>query len=143
MAHKFRTKIAHKKGSAIEVFGHTIALTPDEGQGDPGICSFEVPEARDDVFARLLEIPEGFELLGEVSPDESDLSPAPSGNFEPAPAPSLVIEGDNGAKIDLYQADRATLVAIGKDLGLTFANKLGVDKVREQVIEAFKATVKA
>ena len=143
MAHKFRTKIAHKKGSEIHVFGHTIALTPDEGQGDPGICSFEVPEARDDVFARLLEIPEGFELLGEVWPDDSEQPQLPADKLEPAPAPMLVIEGDNGAKIDLYQADKATLVAIGKDLGLTFANKLGVDKVREQVIEAFKATVKA
>ncbi|MDH4483048.1 MAG: hypothetical protein QE279_10140 [Rhodoferax sp.] len=142
---KFRTKIAHKKGSEIEIFGHTIKMTPDEGQGDPGLCTFEVPDDRDDVFARLVEIPEGFELLDEVGDTNTAKKPLKQESEAPAKtdAPSLIIEGDGGATVDLYKADKATLLAIGKDLGLTIAPATGVEKVRDKVIAAFKDTVKA
>lgn len=136
---KFRTKIAHKKGSEIEVNGHVIPLNPDS---DPGICEFEVPDARDDVFARLLEIPEGFELLEDTQqPDASAGTGESTGEQDGGDAPlSLVLEGPNGEKVDLYTADKATLLQIGKDLGLSIPGATGLEKVRAQVIAAFKAT---
>jgi hypothetical protein len=54
----------------------------------------------------------------------------------------LVIEGEGGATVDLYQADKATLLSIGKDLGLTIPPATGLEKVREKVIAAFKETLK-
>jgi hypothetical protein len=131
---KFRTKIAHNRGSEIQIYGHTIKMTPDEGQGDPGICTVEVPDERDDVFARLIEIPEGFELVRDAD------QPKPKKANKPETS-SLVIEGDGGAKVDLYQADKATLLAIGKDLGLTLGPATSLEKIREKVIAAFKNTV--
>lgn len=139
---KFRTKIAHKKGSEIEIHGHVIKLTPDEGQGDPGLCTFEVPADRDDVFARLVEIPEGFELLGDDETKPASTAKATKTTETKPDAPSLVIEGEGGATVDLYQADKATLLSIGKDLGLTIPPATGLEKVREKVIAAFKETLK-
>jgi hypothetical protein len=70
---KFRTKIAHKKGSEIEIHGHIIKMTPDEGQGDPGICTFEVPADRDDVFAAWLRFPKALSCWAMTKPSQ----PAP------------------------------------------------------------------
>ncbi len=64
---RFRTVITHKPGSFIDVAGERIELEPDPD----GFCEFEA--SRPAVVARLLQIPEGFELLTADKPADADV----------------------------------------------------------------------
>jgi hypothetical protein len=105
--------IRHKPGSTIEVNGFTIALGPDS----EGFCEFDVPEARDDVFARLKEIPEGFLEVTEGA----------------QAAQSLVTVDDE--QVDLSTLDRENLMALAKHIGLNPHHKAGEAKLRELIVE--------
>lgn len=118
----FRTKIAHKKGTEIEIFGFVAVLDPDK----TGLCTFDVPDDREDVIERLLEIPEGFEAVkaGKQAKAEE----------------SVKLVSPDGTEVDIATADKATLLEIGASKGLEIAPQTGIDKIRKLVADAFKAT---
>lgn len=105
---KFRTTIKHKAGSSIEINGCVIALNPD----DDGFCEFDVPEGRDDVFARLVEIPEGFEQID---------------------ASAVVTNGDD--TVDLSALDKAGLSAFAESIGMDkFHPNTGEARMRTEIL---------
>lgn len=119
---KFRTTIKHRADSSIELFGFEIALCPDES----GFCTFDVPDERTDVIARLLDIPEGFAAIQQ-------------GQSVDAAAQAIVIKDPDGNEIDLSFMDMDGLRSVAKEIGLTLHHKTKADTARTQILEFLKA----
>jgi len=112
---KFRTAIKHKAGTEVVINGHVIKLDPDA----EGYCEFEVPDERDDVFTRLKEIPEGFELIAD-------------NGGEAKASQTVTVDGES---VDLSTLDHSNLVALAKHIGLTPHHKTGTEKLIAAIVE--------
>ncbi len=119
----FRTILIHKPGTEIDVFGEQFTFDA-EGVGT-------LTTDREDVIARLRNIPEGF---AEVDgPEDTD------GEGDTPDASAFVLKGEDGATLDLATLDDAALAEFVKANGLKVHHntvKAGGDKLRAAIVKA-------
>jgi hypothetical protein len=120
----FRTLLPHKAGTTIEVFGEHFTFD-EAGFGT-------LTTDREDVIARLRNIPEGFsEADGPVEDDEDEGSTPDVSAF--------VLKGEDGATLDLATLDDAKLAEFAKANDLKVHHKTlaaGGDKLRAAIVKA-------
>lgn len=128
----FRTVIRHPKGGEIALKDEIIKLKPDED----GYCTFEV-EAESSVLV-LLNIPEGFAVVGEIPASLVQTPPPADPVTDPQHRFVLTRTDEAGAEVtvDLSDMDNKALRAFCDENSLDIAISYKGNALRAAIVKA-------